>query len=122
MRTTPSLGPALRRGRVLTARLLGINRQPGSNEDCGVPGFTPTDMPRQGPVCTGPNDLVLFTAEFGAPLPGGSGVQAIIDATGRVVSVGAPGGALPPGDQAIQGIGADATWLSAHVQAGRRVP
>jgi hypothetical protein len=116
------VGPALRRGRVLTARLLGINRQPGSNEDCGVPGSTPSDMPRQGPVCTGPNDLVLFTPEFGAPLPSGGGVQAIIDAAGRVVSVGAQGGTLPAGDSAIQGIGSDATWLSAHVQAGRRVP
>ena len=103
------------------ARILGINRQPGSNEDCGVPGFTPTDMPRQGPVCTGPDDLVLFTPEFGAPLPSGSGVQVILDSAGRAVSVGAPGGSLPAGDSAIQGIGTDAAWLSAHVQVGRRM-
>lgn len=78
-------------------------------------------MPRQGPVCTGPNDLVLFTPEFGAALPGGPGVQAILDGAGRVLSVGTRGGSLPTGDSAIQGIGTDATWLSGHVQVGGRL-
>lgn len=103
------------------ASFLGINRQTGSNEDCGVPGFTPTSESRQGPVCTGANDLVLFTPEFGAPLPTGSGVQAIIDPQGSVVSVGSQGGSLPAGDSAVQGIGSDATWLSSHLQPGTRV-
>ncbi len=103
------------------ASLLGINRQPGSNEDCGVPGFAPTSESRQGPVCTGANDLVLFTPEFGAPLPTGAGVQAILDPQGRVVSVGTQGGSLPAGDSAVQGIGIDATWLSSHLRPGKRV-
>ena len=104
-----------------TASILGINRQPGSNEDCGVPGFSPTSEPRQGVICTGPNDLVLFTPEFGTPLPGGPASQAILDAQDRVVSIGPAGGSLPPGDSALQAVGADATWLSAHVQAGQPV-
>jgi Phosphodiester glycosidase len=102
------------------APVLGINRQPGGNEDCGVPGFSPTSESRQGTVCTGPNDLVLFTPEFGAPLPTGAGVQAII-ARGRVVSVGARGGSLPAADSAVQAIGADAAWLSSHVHPGARL-
>ena len=100
---------------------LGINRQPGANEDCGVPGFAPTAESRQGPVCTGANDLVLFTPRFGAPLPTGAGVQAIIDSQARVVSVGAQGGSLPAGDSAVQGIGIDASWLGSHLHPGARV-
>ena len=103
------------------ASFLGINRLPGSNEDCGVPGFAPTDEPRQGTICTGANDMVLFTPEFGALLPSGPGVQAILNPSRRVVSVGALGGALPAGDAALQAIGTDATWLSSHVQPGGRV-
>jgi hypothetical protein len=104
-----------------TTSIQGVNRLPGSNEDCGVPGFAPTDEPRQGTICTGANDLVLFTPEFGAPLPAGPGVQAIVDGSGDVVSVGTPGGTLPTGDSALQAIGTDATWLSDHAQPGRRV-
>jgi Phosphodiester glycosidase len=103
-----------------SARILGINRLPGSNEDCGVPGFAPTDEPRQGTICNGSNDLVLFTPEFGAPLPTGTAVQALLDRGGRVISIGAAGGALPAGDSALQAIGTDATWLSSHLQVGRR--
>ncbi|MBO0847536.1 MAG: phosphodiester glycosidase family protein [Nocardioides sp.] len=102
-------------------QILGINRLPGSAEDCGVQGFAPTAMPRQNTLCTGANDLVLFTPMFGAPLPPASvpAVQAILDANGRVVSVGAPGGTLPAGDSAVQAIGSDAAWLTAHAQVGQ---
>ena len=99
--------------------LLGINRQPGSAEDCGIPGLQPTSQPRQGPVCTGANDIVLFTVEFGAPLPAVAGaVQATLSPQGRVLTVGVPGGTLAPGDSAVQALGADATWLSANARPG----
>ncbi|HEY1567417.1 MAG TPA: phosphodiester glycosidase family protein [Solirubrobacteraceae bacterium] len=104
-----------------SAPILGINRLPGSNEDCGAPGFAPTDEPRQGTICTGSNDLVLFTPEFGAPLPTGTATQALLDAGGRVVSIGAAGGALPAGGSALQAIGTDATWLTSHLEVGRRI-
>jgi Phosphodiester glycosidase len=104
-----------------TERILGINRLPGSNEDCGVPGFAPTDEPRQGTICTGSNDLVLFTPEFGAPLPTGTATQALLDRSGRVVAIGTAGGSLPTGDSALQALGTDATWLAAHLQVGQRV-
>jgi hypothetical protein len=50
-------------------QILGINRLPGSAEDCGVTGFTPTNQPRQNTLCTGANDIVLFTPMFEASLP-----------------------------------------------------
>jgi hypothetical protein len=106
-------------------RILGINRLPGSAEDCGVAGFTPTSEPRQNTLCTGPNDIVLFTPMFGAPLPAapspGPAVQALLGAQGQVVSLGTPGGTLPAGDSAVQAIGADAAWLSAHARVGQRL-
>jgi Phosphodiester glycosidase len=104
-----------------TAALLGVNRQPGSAEDCGVPGFGPTAAPRQGVICTGQDDLVLFTPEFGAPLPAGPGLQATIDASGRTLTVGPRGGTVPPGGSAIQAIGTEASWLSAHARIGHRL-
>ncbi len=103
------------------ARILGVNRQPGSNEDCGVPGFAPTSAPRQGVTCAGANDLVLFTREFGAALPAGPGLQVTLNAHGRVLALGARGGSLSPGESAVQAIGADADWVSSHVRQGDHV-
>ena len=106
-------------------RILGINRLPGSAEDCGVAGFAPTSEPRQNTLCTGANDIVLFTPMFGAPLPAapssGPALQAVLDAQGRVATLGTPGGTLPAGDSAVQAIGTDAAWLSAHAQIGQRL-
>ncbi|MDQ2761430.1 MAG: phosphodiester glycosidase family protein [Actinomycetota bacterium] len=106
-------------------RILGINRLPGSAEDCGVAGFIPTTQPRQNTLCTGENDIVLFTPMFGAPLPpapsSGPDVQAVVNAQGQVVSIGTPGGTLPEGDSAVQAIGTDTAWLTAHAQVGQRL-
>jgi Phosphodiester glycosidase/SPOR domain len=104
-----------------SVRVLGINRQPGSAEDCGVPGFSPTSQPRQGVICTGADDLVLFTPEFGAALPTGPGAQATLDGAGRVVAVGARGGSVPAGGSVVQALGARAYWLTAHATLGSRV-
>jgi hypothetical protein len=106
-------------------RILGINRLPGSAEDCGVTGFAPTSEPRQNTLCTGANDIVLFTPMFGAPLPpapsSGPAIQALLDPQGRVISLGTPGGTLPAGDSAVQAIGSDAAWLTQHAQPGQRL-
>jgi hypothetical protein len=108
-----------------SVRILGVNRLPGAAEDCGVLGFAPTDEPRQNTVCTGPNDLVLFTPQFGAPLPpapsSGPALQAVVDPQGQVVSVGNPGGTLPAGDWAVQAIGTEAAWLGSHAQVGAQL-
>lgn len=86
-----------------------------------MPGFTPTATSRQGVICTGADDLVLFTSSFGAALPVGAGAQATLDAHGRVLTVGARGGTVPPGGWALQGIGSDAGWLTAALHPGQRV-
>jgi hypothetical protein len=107
-----------------STRILGINRLPGSAEDCGVAGFAPTSAPRQNTLCTGTNDLVLFTAQFGAPLPtatSGTAIQAVLDPQDRVVSLAAPGGTLPAGDSAVQAIGSQAAWISTNVHLGARL-
>jgi exopolysaccharide biosynthesis protein len=105
-----------------SVQILGVNRFPGIAEDCGVAGFAPTDEPRQNTVCSGLNDIVLFTSQFGAPLPpapsSGPALQAVIDSQGQVVSVGTPGGTLPAGDSAVQAIGTDEAWLASHAQVG----
>jgi hypothetical protein len=116
---------ALRAADGSSARVLGVNRLPGVAEDCGVTGFAPTDQPRQNTVCTGSNDLVVFTPQFGAPLPpapsSGPALQVVVDSHGKVVSAGTPGGTLPAGDWAVQAIGTDEAWLAAHVRAGARL-
>ena len=108
-----------------SARVLGVTRLPGVAEDCGVAGFAPTDEPRQNTVCSGSNDIVVFTPQFGAPLPpapsSGPAIQVVVDPQGRVVSAGTPGGTLPAGDWAVQAIGTDEAWLASHAKAGARL-
>ncbi len=98
----------------------GLNRKPGLVRDCGRPGLDPTGEPRQDFTCTATDDAVLFTAQFGAALPTGAGVQVLLDADHRVVSVGSPGGTVPAGGSAIQAIGAKADWLTGHLDVGTR--
>ncbi|WP_377273045.1 phosphodiester glycosidase family protein [Peterkaempfera sp. SMS 1(5)a] len=99
----------------------GINRVPGLVRDCGRPGMTPSELPWQDVTCRTSDDLVLFTPEFGAPLPGGPGTQVVLDADGRVVSVGTRGGAVPAHGSVLQGIGAAADWLTANARTGQRI-
>ncbi|MFI6493801.1 phosphodiester glycosidase family protein [Streptomyces sp. NPDC050564] len=102
-------------------RIQGINRVPGLVRDCGRPGTTPSDLPWQDVTCRLADDLVRFTPEFGADLPTGPGVQAVLDASGRVVSVGARGGRVPAGGSVLQGIGGGAGWLTTHADPGSRI-
>jgi hypothetical protein len=99
----------------------GINRVPSLVRDCGRPGATPSERPWQDVTCRMSDELVRFTPQFGAALPSGPGVQAVLDATGRVVSVGARGGQVPAHGSVLQGIGTGADWLTAHARPGRRV-
>ncbi len=97
----------------------GINRVPGTVRDCGRPGAVPSTLPWQDVTCHESSELVEFTPLFTAPLPAGDGVQAVLDGAGRVVSVGARGGAVPAGGSVVQGIGAAAHWLTAHARPGQ---
>ncbi|MGD1221477.1 phosphodiester glycosidase family protein [Streptomyces krungchingensis] len=104
-----------------TYRIQGINRLPGLVRDCGRPGASPSDLPWQDVTCRLTDDLVQFTTEFGADLPTGPGLQAVLDASGRVVSVGARGGRVPAGGRVLQGIGGAADWLTANAAPGSRI-
>ncbi|MGW2936992.1 phosphodiester glycosidase family protein [Streptomyces sp. NPDC001156] len=102
-------------------RAQGINRVPGLVRDCGRPGVTPSELPWQDVTCHTADDLVLFTGEFGAPLPTGPGRQVVLDAAGRVVSAGNRGGFVAANCTVLQGIGSAADWLAAHARTGQRI-
>jgi exopolysaccharide biosynthesis protein len=104
-----------------TYQAQGVNRVPGIVRDCGRPGATPTTHSVQDVDCYETNDLVLFTTQFAAPLPTGAGTQAVLDSAGRVVSVGARGGAVPVGGTVLQGIGTASAWLQANARVGHRI-
>jgi exopolysaccharide biosynthesis protein len=100
----------------------GVNRVPGLIRDCGGDaGDLPTTHPLQDVTCTDPNEIVLFTPQLGSPLPTGAGVQVVLDANDRVVSVVPQGTAVAAGDRALQGIGEGAAWLQAHAVVGRKL-
>jgi hypothetical protein len=99
----------------------GINRLPGTVRDCGRPGAVPSALPWQDVTCRLADDLVQFTPAFQAALPTGPGVQAVLDASGRVVSAGARGGVVPAGGHVLQGIGRAADWLTAQAGPGARI-
>ncbi|ADI06141.1 secreted protein [Streptomyces bingchenggensis BCW-1] len=99
----------------------GINRVPGKVRNCGRPGATPTELPRQDLTCAKADDLVKFTAAFRADLPTGPGVQVVLDADHRVVSVGRRGGEVPSGGSVLQGVGSAADWLTAQGRPGERI-
>ncbi|MCI2424370.1 phosphodiester glycosidase family protein [Saccharopolyspora sp. K220] len=97
----------------------GINRIPGRIRNCGgLGGDSPTERPQHDVTCTDPDELVLFTDELGASTPAGDGVEAVRDATGRVVEVRPAGGPVPPGGTVVQGVGEAANWLTANARPG----
>ncbi|MEW1929630.1 phosphodiester glycosidase family protein [Streptomyces sp. NPDC088360] len=98
----------------------GVNRVPGLVRNCGgVGGDAPTERPQHDVTCTDPDEIVKFTDELGADTPAGDGVEAVLDARGQVREVRARGGAVPDGGSVLAGIGAGATWLTAHAEPGR---
>lgn len=95
----------------------GINRVPGVVRNCGgVGGDSPTERPQHDVTCTDPDEIVKFTDELGAQTPAGDGVEAVLDASGRVQEVRPRGGAVPQGGSVLAGIGDGASWLRTHVK------
>jgi exopolysaccharide biosynthesis protein len=97
----------------------GINRKPGVIRNCGGKGDTPTDLPRHDTTCTDADELVVITPEFGAAAPSGDGIEAVVDKGGTVLELRSrAGGAVPACGMLVQGIGAEATWLTSNVHVG----
>ncbi|WP_373563561.1 phosphodiester glycosidase family protein [Streptomyces composti] len=103
--------------------LHGINRVPGLIRNCGgSEGDTPTALPLHDVTCTNPDQLVAFTADFGASTPQGPGTEAVLDERGRVVELRTPrGGPLPPGGSSVQATGRYAADLTALARPGERL-
>ncbi|MEU6674954.1 phosphodiester glycosidase family protein [Streptomyces sp. NPDC046925] len=105
-----------------TAVVDGINRVPGLVRNCGgVGGDAPTQRPQHDVTCTDPDEIVKFTDELGADTPAGDGVEAVLDAGGRVQELRPRGGAVPAGGSVLAGIGTGASWLRTHVKPGGAV-
>jgi len=105
-----------------TVRLDGLNRVPGLIRNCGGLGDAPTDRPLHDTTCTDPDELVAFTADFGASTPAGPGAEAVVDAHGRVVTVRTPrGGPLPAGARSVQATGSRAAELTNLAQPGQKL-
>lgn len=101
----------------------GLNRAPGLIRDCGGrAGDQPTSAPRMDVTCKNPNELVAFTPDFGAPLPAGTGSEAVLDARGRVVSEGPrTAGSVPAGGTVLEAIGTEAAWLDRNAVVGEHL-
>jgi len=98
----------------------GVNRVPGLIRNCGGTGDTPTDRPLHDTTCTDADELVAFTAEYGAATPAGPGVEAVLDRHGRVLELREPrGGALPSGATSVQATGTQAAALRDLADKGR---
>ncbi|MBB2915557.1 hypothetical protein FHS43_006880 [Streptosporangium becharense] len=63
-------------------------------------------------------ELVLYTEEFGAKTAADGGVEAVIDAQGRIVNVRQAGGAVPRGTSVLHGTGLAAAWLQEYALEG----
>jgi hypothetical protein len=101
----------------------GLNRPPGVVRNCGgVGGDRPTERPAHDFTCTDPAELIALTPTYGAAPPRGDGVEVVADPQGVITAVRPrTGQPVPAGSMVIQGIGADADWLSAHATVGHRL-
>jgi hypothetical protein len=105
-----------------TAVLDGVNRVPGLIRNCGgtFDDF-PTWRPLHDVTCTDDAELVQFTPAFGPNTPSGLGAEAILDRTGRVVTVhNSRGAQLGGGQRSLQATG-DLVPAVAALRPGDRV-
>ncbi|GAA0383809.1 hypothetical protein Acor_70390 [Acrocarpospora corrugata] len=68
-----------------------------------------------------PDELVLYTEEFGTKTPSTGGAEAVLDATGKVLGVRTAGGKVTKGRRVLHGVGAAADWLRAYAAKGQTV-
>jgi exopolysaccharide biosynthesis protein len=61
-----------------------------------------------------PDELVLYTDEFGAKTPSDNGAEAVLDDGGQVLEIRAPGGTIAPGTRVLHGSGIMSDWIWSH--------
>ncbi|MDP9845941.1 phosphodiester glycosidase family protein [Streptosporangium lutulentum] len=66
----------------------------------------------------GADELVLYTGEFGAKTLADGGIEAVMDAQGKVVNVRQAGGVVARGHSVLHGTGVMALWLQEHALEG----
>jgi hypothetical protein len=101
----------------------GLNRKPGLIRACGGDGGdTPTELPKHDFTCTDQDELILFTPTFGRDTQSGTGAEAVLNSSGKVMSLrDFRGGRIPDDGSVLSGTGEGATWLRAHAKPGARV-
>jgi hypothetical protein len=106
-----------------TREVDGLNRKPGLIRACGGDGGdTPTELPKHDFTCTDASEVILFTPFFGTNTEPGTGAEAILDSSGRVVEFRkSRGGPIPQDGSVLSGTGEGADWLRAHARPGARV-
>lgn len=108
-------------GRDASQPLDGIDRVPGLIRNCGgTDDDTPTSLPLHDVTCTDGDELVAFTPQYGSQTPHGDGLEAVLDARGRVLEIRSPrGGPLPAGGSSVQATGSHVAELTALARVGR---
>ncbi|MFI9297348.1 phosphodiester glycosidase family protein [Streptomyces gardneri] len=122
-----------------TVTLDDINRNPGRARGCQRDA---EDLKISGSLFSDTDEIVLFTNDYGAPLPqpgtdtyklpagkDDTGYEVVIDATGTVVDAHEGRGRVtvtdpptfPAGHRVLQGIGSGADWLRTHLALDDRV-
>ena len=92
----------------------GLNRRPGVLQNCGNPAATPTVLPAHDYACHSADELVQFTAAYGASSDVGAGYEISVDASGHVSALQAQRGSpIPAGGYTLQAIGDAVPWLQA---------
>jgi exopolysaccharide biosynthesis protein len=100
----------------------GLSRVPGLIRNCGGTDDTPTNLPLHDFTCTGANEVVAFTPEFGATTPSGPGLEAVLNAQGTVTAVNnTRGTTVPAGGHTLQATGAEVDKLAALAKAGSKL-
>jgi exopolysaccharide biosynthesis protein len=62
----------------------------------------------------GPDELVLYTEQFGAKTPADDGAEAVLDAKGQVKGLRPAGGKVAPGTRVLHGTGIMSDWVWSH--------
>ncbi|MEU2674568.1 phosphodiester glycosidase family protein [Streptomyces sp. NPDC007164] len=99
----------------------GIDRVPGLIRNCGgTADDRPTSLPLHDVTCTDRDELVGFTTDYGRRTPQGDGLEAVLDARGRVLELRSPrGGSLPAGGSSVQATGTRVAELADLARVGR---
>ncbi|GAC1412174.1 MAG: phosphodiester glycosidase family protein [Burkholderiaceae bacterium] len=106
-------------------RIDGTNRRPGVTTNCGHAPSVETSVPVHDAVCTNPDDIVVYTKDFGGSTSvetTANTAEVVIDGSGTVTAVSnVAGSAIPASGQVLQGIGKGAQWLLANIVVGAKV-